>query len=86
VSGAVVGLAQAAVLARRLGAVVLAWPFFLSGTYALAWAITTAAGIDVDQQFTIFGASGALIAALLTSVLPLVLNRHRSTPTTGVTS
>jgi hypothetical protein len=73
VSGAVVGIAQAAVLYRRLGDLVLAWPFFLTGTFALGWATTTSAGIDVDQQFTMFGSSGALVAALLTSALPLVL-------------
>ena len=85
VSGALVGIAQAAVLHRRLGALVMVWPLFLSGTYALGWAVTTSAGIDVDQQFTIFGSSGALVAALLTAVLPLVLNSHRTAPT-GVTS
>jgi len=74
VSGALVGLAQAAVLVPRLGGLALAWPLFLSGALAIGWAVTTSAGIDVDQQFTIFGASGALVATLLTSVLPLVLN------------
>ena len=85
VSGALVGIAQAAVLYRRLGALVLVWPLYLGGTFALGWAVTTSAGIDVDQQFTIFGSSGALVAALLTSVLPLALNSRRTT-STGVTS
>jgi len=85
VTGTVVGIAQAAVLYRRLGALVLVWPLFLCGTFALGWAVTTYAGIDVDQQFTVFGSSGALVAALLTSMLPLVLNRHRIAPT-GATS
>ncbi len=34
-------------------------------------------GIDVDQQFTIFGSSGALVATLLTVVLPLALGSRR---------
>jgi hypothetical protein len=85
VSGALLGLAQAAVLLRHVGSVVLLWPLFLAGTFALGWSVTTGAGIDVDQQFTVFGSSGALVATLLTCVLPLVLNHHRSTPT-GVTS
>jgi hypothetical protein len=85
VSGALVGLAQATVLYRHRGALVLAWPVFLSVTFALGWAVTTAAGIDVDQQFTIFGSSGALVAALFTFVLPLVLDSHRDAPT-GATS
>lgn len=75
VSGLVMGIAQGVVLAPRLGAVALVWPLFLSGTLALGWAVTTSAGIDVDQQFTIFGSSGALVATLLTAALPLVLAR-----------
>ncbi|SFB41623.1 hypothetical protein SAMN05192575_1114 [Nocardioides alpinus] len=78
VTGALVGMAQSVVLAPRLGAMALAWPPVLSGSLALGWAVTTAAGIDVDQQFTIFGSSGALVATLLTAVLPLALNRHHA--------
>jgi len=77
VGGAMVGIAQAAVLMPRLGALALVWPLYLSGVFAVGWAVTTSAGIDVDQQFTIFGSSGALVATLLTVVLPLVLGiRH----------
>jgi hypothetical protein len=76
VSGAAVGLAQAVVLVPQLGALAAAWSLYLSGTFALGWATTTWAGIDVDQQFTIFGSSGALLATLLTAVLPLALTRH----------
>lgn len=77
VSGAMVGIAQAAVLVPRLGALALVWPLYLSGVFAVGWAVTTSAGIDVDEQFTIFGSSGALLATLLTVVLPLVLGiRH----------
>jgi hypothetical protein len=81
VGGAILGVAQAAVLYRRLGAVVIGWPFYLSGTFAVGWVVTTAAGIDVEQQFTIFGSSGALVAALLTVVLPLALSDHRAAQT-----
>ncbi|HYO41148.1 MAG TPA: hypothetical protein VER39_15990 [Nocardioidaceae bacterium] len=75
VTGALVGAAQAAVLAPRLGSLSLVWPMFLAGTFAVGWAVTTSAGIDVDLQFTVFGSSGALTATLLTAVLPVVLNR-----------
>jgi hypothetical protein len=84
VSGALLGIAQAAALFRRLGAVVFVWPFLLGGTFAVGWAVTTLAGIDVDQQFTVFGSSGALVAALLTCALPLALNHPRTTPTGAV--
>jgi hypothetical protein len=79
VSGALVGIAQAVVLLPRLGAVALVWPFVLSGIFAIGWAVTTSAGIDVDQQFTLFGSSGALVATFLTAVLPLALNRRSGT-------
>ncbi len=73
VTGALVGLAQAAVLRPRVGAVALVWPLYLAGAYALGWVITTAGGIAVDEQFTTFGSFGAVTVALLTSVLPVFL-------------
>jgi hypothetical protein len=79
VSGALVGIAQAVVLVPRLGPLASLWAFFLSGTFALGWAVTTSAGIDVDQQFTIFGSSGALTATVLTAALPMVLNSRYGT-------
>jgi hypothetical protein len=78
ISGAAVGLAQAAVLWRRTGPLALAWPAYLAAAWAAGWTVTTLAGIGVEQQFSVFGASGALVTALLTAVLPLAL-RTRST-------
>jgi hypothetical protein len=78
-SGAGVGLAQAVVLWRRTGLLALAWPGYLAAAWAVGWTVTTSAGIGVEEHFTVFGASGALVVALLTSVLPLVLrSRPRS--------
>ncbi|MET0997388.1 MAG: hypothetical protein ABWX73_01625 [Marmoricola sp.] len=83
VTGAVVGLTQAAVLFPRTGAVALVWPFYLAGAYALGWVVTTAGGIAVEDQFTTFGSFGAVTVALLTSVLPVFLARPDSSrPTT----
>jgi hypothetical protein len=79
VGGTLVGFAQASVLVPHLGAVAWTWPILLSGIFAIGWAVTTSAGIDVDQQFTIFGSSGALVATILTVCLPLVLNNRRDT-------
>jgi hypothetical protein len=79
VSGAAVGLAQAALLWRRTGPPALAWPAYLAAAWALGWGVTTLAGIGVEEQFTVFGASGALVVALLTSVLPLVLRARTAT-------
>ncbi len=75
VSGLVVGSSQAVVLLPRLGRLALAWPLTLGAVWAAGWAITTAIGVQVEQQFTVFGSAGALVAAALTAVLPLALNR-----------
>jgi hypothetical protein len=74
VTGALVGLAQAVVLRHRTRPLAAVWPLYLAGAYALGWVVTTAGGIAVEQQFTIFGAYGAVTVAALTSVLPLVLS------------
>jgi hypothetical protein len=75
VSGLAVGLAQGVVLLPRLGLLALAWPAYLAAAWAVGWAVTTVAGIDVDLQFTVFGSSGAVTVAALTLVLPYALNR-----------
>jgi hypothetical protein len=75
ICGAIVGVAQAAVLFGRLGRLALAWPPALAGLWALGWTITTAAGIDVEAQYTVFGSSGALVVTAATSVLAIALDR-----------
>ena len=42
----------------------------LAAIWAAGWAVTTAVGVEVDQQFTVFGSSGALVVTALTAVLP----------------
>jgi hypothetical protein len=79
VTGLFVGAAQATVLWRRLGRQVLAWPPLLAACWALGWFVTTVAGISVDQQFIVFGSSGALVVTALTVVLPLRLRRTAGT-------
>jgi len=73
VCGLVLGAAQAAVLRPGLGRIAWAWPAVLAAVWALGWAVTYAAGIAVDEQFTVFGASGAIVVTALTVVLPLVI-------------
>jgi len=75
ISGLAVGLAQALVLRHRLGRLALVWPAALPVVWALGWVVTTSIGIAVDQQFIVFGASGALVVTALTAVLPLILTR-----------
>ncbi len=74
VSGACVGLAQLVVI-RRVGRLAAAWPAYLAGAWALGWTITTTVGVQVEDQFTVFGAAGAVTVAALTSVLPILLSR-----------
>jgi hypothetical protein len=79
VCGAAVGLAQALVLARRVGRLVTVWPLIVAASWTLGWAITATIGVDVAEQFTVFGSSGAVVVTALTAVLPLLLAR-RSAP------
>ena len=75
VCGAAVGILQAVVLRPLLGRRAVAWPVVLSAVWAAGWAITAAAGVQVDQQFAVFGSSGAIVATALTAVLPILVNR-----------
>jgi len=78
VCGLAVGAAQALALRRRLGRIAFAWPAALAAIWALGWAITYAAGIEVNEQFTVFGSSGAVAVTALTVVLPVLLNTKGS--------
>jgi hypothetical protein len=86
VTGALTGLAQAAVLRRRTRRLAVVWPLYLAAAYALGWVVTTAGGIAVDEHFTTFGAYGALTVTALTLVLPVVLSTRPTTTTTEKSS
>lgn len=81
ICGAVLGVAQAAVLTRSSPLrrwQCAAWAPWLSASWALGWAVTTSAGVDVEQQFTVFGATGAIVVTALTAVLPWLLHGRRT--------
>ena len=78
ISGLVVGLAQAITLWPRIGRIAAIWPAYLAGAWAAGWAVSTAIGVRVEQRFTVFGSTGALTVTLLTCVLPVLLNHHRT--------
>ena len=78
VTGLGVGAAQAVVLAPLLGRAAVAWPAALAAIWAVGWAVTYAFGIQVHEQFTVFGANGALVVTAVTAVLPLTLATKRS--------
>jgi len=70
VSGAVLGACQGFSLAaqgrKQLG---VAWGVAMPVLFAIGWTVTTLGGIDVDQQFTVFGAFGAIAFTLLSGLL-----------------
>ena len=58
------------------------WAVANPPAWALGWLVTSyVITKNVDEQFTNFGASGTLLFALLTSLLPAVLLR-RTEPNT----
>lgn len=70
ISGLVLGGAQGLVLAaqgRRRFA--MAWAAAMPALLAAGWSVTTLGGIDVDQQFTVFGAFGAVTFMVLSGLL-----------------
>ena len=74
VQGAICGLALGAAQALVLsGRVAYLWAPALSALWALGWAISTSIGIDVETQWAVFGASGALVVTAATAVLPVLL-------------
>jgi hypothetical protein len=78
VTGLAVGAAQAVVLAPRLGRTALAWPAALTIIWAVGWAVMYAFGIQVEEQFTVFGSSGAVVVTALTAALPLILTTTKT--------
>ena len=76
VCGGVIGVAQAVLLVPRVGARGLLWPIALAGIWGLGWTVSTSIGIQVEDQYTVFGSSGALVVTVLGAILPLALHRN----------
>jgi hypothetical protein len=77
ITGIPLGAAQAYLLRDRV-ANAWVWAAAMPLLWALGWTVTTAGGIDVDQQFAVFGAFGAITFMALSGIL---LDRLRaSTP------
>ena len=67
-TGLVLGPAQALALPRQTR-LRFAWAAAMPVLWALGWSATTLGGISVDNQFTIFGAYGALTFSALSGLL-----------------
>jgi hypothetical protein len=78
ICGLGIGAAQAVVLRPQLGRLAFAWPPALAVAWAIGWAITTAIGVDVEAQYTVFGSSGAVVVTGLTALLPALLTTRAS--------
>jgi hypothetical protein len=76
-TGLVLGPAQALALPRgsRLR---WAWAAAMPALWALGWTATTLGGIAVDEQFTVFGAYGAVTFSALSGLLLLWLLPDRA--------
>ena len=68
ITGIPLGAAQAYLLRSRL-ANAWVWAAAMPLLWALGWAVSTFIGVDVDQQFAVFGASGAITFMALSGVL-----------------
>lgn len=80
VTGAVLGLAQAAAVRRPL-ARVATWSAVTAVAWGLGWLVTANVIVDADRGFVVFGASGALLATILTGLgLPLLLGASAGSP------
>jgi hypothetical protein len=66
-TGVCVGLAQGA--AARMGARMALWAGATAALTGLGWIVTASGGIDVDEQWTTFGAYGAITFAFLQSTI-----------------
>jgi hypothetical protein len=82
-TGLVLGPIQALALPSR-AAHRWAWAIGTPALWALGWAVTTLGGIHVEEQFTNFGAYGALTYSALSGLLlHRILPYQQTTPSRG---
>jgi hypothetical protein len=67
VSGLGVGMAQGRLLHGTGRRVV--WSLLTAAVWCLGWTVSTAIGVSVEEQFVVFGISGALAAAAVQSTV-----------------
>lgn len=67
-AGASVGAAQSLVL-REHSSRAPAWAITVALGWVLGWMITRSAGVDLSQQWTVFGSSGAVVFQLLAGLV-----------------
>jgi hypothetical protein len=83
ITGIPLGAAQAYLLRDRV-ANAWVWGAAMPLLWALGWTVTTFIGVSVDNQFAVFGASGAITFMALSGVLLDRLRAATSPPTPAV--
>jgi hypothetical protein len=83
-SGLGVGVGQYFMLKDQIRSSI-AWIPVTTALWALGWAVTTAIGVDVEQRWAVFGASGAVTVAVLGGAVLMAL-AGSAKPTTGSVS
>jgi hypothetical protein len=76
ISGAAVGFAQGLLLRNRFS-LWAEWMIAMPVLWAVAWVVTESAGINVSNQFTVFGASGAVVFGIMSGLLLMVGKRSQ---------
>jgi hypothetical protein len=80
ITGTVVGVVQGLVLRSSLrgrARIVLIWTATVGTSWAAAWLITSTVIVDLERGHAVFGASGAIVATVVTGiVLRLILGRR----------
>jgi len=74
ISGTPVGIAQGFLLRDRFS-LWHVWMLAMPAMFALGWVTSESIGIDVANQFTVFGASGSIVFGLLSGLLMMVGKR-----------
>ncbi len=68
ITGVPLGAAQALVISRRWPRA-WSWGLATPALWALGWTVTTAIGVDVERQYVVFGAAGAITVMALSGLL-----------------
>jgi hypothetical protein len=76
ISGAAVGIAQGLLL-RKSFSLWAVWMIAMPVMWAGSWLVTEGWGIDVDNQFTVFGASGSILFGVLCGAV-MIAGKRRS--------
>lgn len=74
ISGVPIGIAQGTLLRSKFS-LWHVWMVSMPALFALGWFVTASSGIRVDNQFTVFGAFGAVAFGLLTGLVMMAGKR-----------